>query len=172
MIKILETVIELFARLFLAIGVFIWNCLLKCWDGIGYLLKIIVSFFSEFINFSDGNKIAIFCGITAIIAPYIIFIAELISSKEKDRSKTYKRIVLKDSWMFEQLIFIMFIFVLMFGTSRETYFLNGLIIVLIMIEIIVFFWRFTIILSILKSSKFYKNRRIKYIEFMIKKYLK
>lgn len=172
MIKMLEIVIELFSRSFLAIGVFIWNCLLKCWDEVGYLLKIIVSFFNEFINFSDGNKIAIFCGIAAIIAPYIIFIAELISSKEKDRSKTYKRIVLKDSWMFEQLIFIMFIFFLMLGTSQETYFLNGSIIVLIMIEIIVFFWRFTIILSILKSSKFYKNRRIKYIEFMIKKYLK
>lgn len=169
MIKILE---EFLTSLFSTIAVFVWDSLLKCRDGIIWFSKTIGSFFSEFISFSDGNKIAIFCGITAIIAPYIIFIAELISSKEKDRSKTYKRIVLKDSWMFEQLIFIMFIFVLMFGASKETNFLNGIIIFLIMSEIIVFFWRFTIILSILKSSKFYKNRRIKYIEFMIKKYLK
>ena len=84
MIKVLE---EFLASLFSTIAVFVWDCLLKCWDGIIWFSKTIGSFFSEFINFSDGNKIAIFCGITAIIAPYIIFIAELISSKEKDRSK-------------------------------------------------------------------------------------
>lgn len=172
MIKILGNIIEFLESSFLIIVVFICDCLLKCWDGIINLLKIIGSFFSEFINFSDGNKIAIFCGIAAIIAPYIIFIAELISSKERDRSKTYKRIVLNDSWIFGQLIFIMFIFFLMLGASPKTFFLNGLIIALIIIEMFVFLIRFWIVLSILNSSRFYKNRRIKYIEFMIKKYLK
>lgn len=143
----------------------VFNFLVKLIQSIGMFLK-------NFINFSDGDKIALFCGITALIVPFIIFIAEIINSKDEERTKTYKRTVLYDSWILPQLFLIMTIFVFMFGASEKTYILNGFIAILIGIEIFIFLWKFTHILSILNSSKFYKKIRNNYIEKMIKKYNK
>ena len=72
-------------------------------------MEIVVNILNNFINVlsmfvSSPNKLELFCGISAIIVAYIIFIAELVSSK--DSSKIYKRIIIKKSGIIIQLIIL------------------------------------------------------------------
>ena len=136
-------------------------------------MEIVVNILNNFINVlsmfvSSPNKLELFCGISAIIVAYIIFIAELVSSK--DSSKIYKRIIIKKSGIIIQLIIVMIIFLLLWCSNKDTYVINIVISLFIFLHMIYFVYNFVLIIRILRSGDFYNKIRLSYIEKNTKKF--
>lgn len=130
-------------------------------------MDIIVNILNDFINVlsvlvSSTNKLELYCGISAIIVAYIIFVAELVSSK--DSSKIYKRIIIKKSGIITQLIIVMIIFLLLWYCNENTCVINIIVSLFIFIHTIYFTHKFILIIKILKSADFYNKIRNSYIK--------